>query len=161
MARLIAAAGSFAGHLGGHLVRPGEDAGGEPDLYHVIFAFDTEEHLREWQHSPVRAQGLAAVVPHIQGQQAVRQVDGLALWFAGPRGPASPPRWKVAVVTWLGIFPTVLALFLTVGPLMADWPLVPRVLVITLLVVLIMTWLVAPRLTRWLKPWLHAAPHEA
>jgi hypothetical protein len=40
---------------------------------------------------------------------------------------------------------------------MADWPLLPRTMVITALVVLIMTWGVAPRLTQWLKPWLHPA----
>ena len=35
--------------------------------------------------------------------------------------------------------------------------LAPRVAVITVLVVLLMTWVVAPRLTRWLHPWLHAS----
>lgn len=169
MDRMIQTARSFPGHLGGRVVRPGEDADDGFGLFHVIFAFDTDAHLRGWQQSEARAQGLEAVAPHIEGRQQVREVDGLGLWYAEPRDPqgppgpahAPPPRWKVAVVTWLGIFPTVLALFLTVGPLMADWPLVPRVLVITLLVVLIMTWLVAPRLTRWLKHWLHAAPHDA
>ena len=61
----------------------------------------------------------------------------------------------MAVVTWLGIFPTVYFLFLTVAPFLADWPLLPRVMVITLLVVLLMTWVVAPRLTTWLKPFLY------
>ena len=93
----------------------------------------------------------------------VSKVTGLAHWFAEPKGPlqAPPPRWKVAVVTWLGIFPTVLTLFLTIAPWMADWPLVPRTMVLTALVVLIMTWGVAPQLTRWLKPWLHASPRGA
>lgn len=164
MARMIEAAASFPGHLGGHLVRPGhaegtqEGAEGEPDLYHVIFAFDSAEHLTAWQTSPARALGLAAVAPHTLGEQQVRQVTGLAHWFTERRGPpqAPPPRWKVAVVTWLGIFPTVLLLFVTVVPWMADWPLVPRTLVVTALVVLIMTWGVAPQLTRLLRGWLHA-----
>jgi antibiotic biosynthesis monooxygenase (ABM) superfamily enzyme len=158
MGDMISAAASFAGHLGGQLVRPGEEGGGEPGLYHVVFAFDSAAHLKAWQDSPVRALGLAAVAQHTEGEQQVRQVTGLAHWFAEPKGPPQrpPPRWKVAVVTWLGIFPTVLALFLTVVPLMADWPLVPRTMVVTALVVLIMTWLVAPQLTRLLKPWLHA-----
>lgn len=164
MARMIDAAAGFPGHLGGHLVRPGDDGGSadEPDLYHVIFAFDTDAHLRAWQHSPARAQGLAAIAPHTVGEQQMRQVTGLAHWFTEPKGPpqAPPPRWKVAVVTWLGIFPTVLLLFLTVAPRVADWPLVPRVMLITVLVVLIMTWLVAPQLTRWLRPWLHPAPKD-
>jgi antibiotic biosynthesis monooxygenase (ABM) superfamily enzyme len=132
--------------------------GAEPGLYHVVFAFDSADHLQAWQRSPVRALGLAAVAPHTDGEQQVRQVTGLAHWFSAPLGPKqSPPlRWKVACVTWLGIFPTVLALFVTLVPLLADWPLVPRLMLVTALVVLIMTWGVAPQLTKWLRPWLHA-----
>lgn len=167
MVQMMVAAESFPGHLGGHLVRPGAEAGedgtpdgGEGNLYHVIFAFDSQAHLAAWQDSPVRGLGLKAVAPHTMGEQQMRQVSGLAHWFAEPKGPpqAPPPRWKVAVVTWLGIFPTVLMLFLTVVPLMADWPLVPRTMVVTALVVLIMTWGVAPQLTKWLRPWLHPRP---
>lgn len=160
MAGMIEAAGSFPGHLGGQLVQPDEPGpADEPLLYHVVFAFDTEEHLAAWQSSPERARWLQQVAPFTLGAQQMRRVSGLDYWFApaGTTTKAPPPRWKVAVVTWLGIFPTVLLLFLTVAPLLADWPLVPRVAVITVLVVLIMTWVVAPRLTRWLAGWLHAA----
>lgn len=168
MGRMIEAAAGFPGHLGGHLIRPGEgteggDGTGEPDLWHVIFAFDTPEHLQAWQASPARALGLAAVAPHTEGEQQVRQLTGLGHWFAEPlgaKGPSQtpPPRWKVAVVTWLGICPTVFALFLLLGELLAPWPLLPRVMVLTALVVVLMTWVVAPRLTAWLKPWLYPTP---
>jgi len=167
MGQMIAAAASFPGHLGGHLIRPGESSedGTELDLWHVIFAFDTPEHLQAWQTSPVRALGLAAVAPHTEGEQQVRQLTGLGHWFAEPvsaKGPVQtpPPRWKVAVVTWLGICPTVFVLFLLLGELLAPWPLLPRVMFLTALVVIVMTWVVAPRLTTWLKPWLYPQPAE-
>lgn len=155
MAGMMAAAERFPGHLGGQLVRPSErGSGDEPMLYHVVFAFDDEEHLAAWERSAERAHWLAKVQPLTLAEQRDR-VSGLEYWFQ-PASPKAPPRWRVAVVTWLGIFPTVLFLFLTVAPLLESWPLVPRVAVITVLVVLIMTWLVAPRLTRWLSGWLHA-----
>lgn len=160
MAGMMDAARGFTGHLGGQLVRPGEAGhGDEPLLYHVVFAFDNEANLAAWQDSPERARWLAQVAPHTIGEQEMRRVSGLDYWFApaGSTTKAPPPRWKVATVTWLGIFPTVLLLFLTVAPLLADWPLVPRTMLITALVVVLMTWVVAPRLTRWLAPWLHAA----
>ncbi len=159
MQGMLAAAQGFAGHLGGQVVPPDEVGDSEePLLFHVVFAFDNEEHLAAWQSSPERAHWLQQVLPHTVGNQQLQRVTGLDYWFAAPNSTtrAAPPRWKVALVTWLGIFPTVLLLFLTVAPLLADWHLVPRVLVITLLVVVIMTWVVAPRLTRWLHPWLHA-----
>ena len=159
MGRMIEAAAGFPGHLGGHLIRPGEgaDGGDEPDLWHVIFAFDTPDHLQAWQDSPARALGLAAVAPHTEGEQQMRQLTGLGHWFAEPKGPPQvpPPRWKVAVVTWLGICPTVFVLFLLLGELLAPWPLLPRVMLLTALVVIVMTWVLAPRLTTWLKPWLY------
>jgi antibiotic biosynthesis monooxygenase (ABM) superfamily enzyme len=156
---MTAAASGFPGYLGGQLVHPDEEGSGdEPHLYHVVFAFDTAAHLQGWQQSPTRSLGLAAIAPHIESQ-TLRQVSGLGYWFAAPVGPKQnpPPRWKVAVVTWLGICPTVFALFLLLGPLLAAWPLLPRVMLLTALVVLVMTWGVAPQLTQLLKPWLYPA----
>ena len=156
---MTAAASAFPGYLGGQLVRPDAEGGSDDaTLYHVVFAFDTHAHQQGWQQSPTRSLGLAAIAPHIESQ-TLRQVSGLGHWFAAPVGPKQnpPPRWKVAVVTWLGICPTVYALFLLLGPLLAPWPLLPRVMLLTSLVVIVMTWLVAPQLTQLLKPWLYPA----
>jgi uncharacterized protein len=160
---MTAAARTFPGYLGGQLVRPDADGNNtDATLYNVVFAFDTAAHLQAWQDSPVRSLALAAIAPHIEGQ-TVRQVSGLGHWFAAPTGPKQnpPPRWKVAVVTWLGICPTVYVLFLLLGELLAPWPLLPRVMLLTSLVVVSMTWLVAPQLTRLLKPWLYPATPSA
>lgn len=151
---IMRAAAEFPGHLGAQLVRPDEQPGSEPGLYHVVFAFDSPQHLQAWQDSPARSLGLAALEPLVAGP-AQTQMIGLANWFMSS-SQQPPPRWKVAIMSWLGIFPTVLVLFLLLGETLAQWPLVPRVMTLTGLVVLIMTWIVAPQLTRILKPWLHA-----
>ena len=155
---MTAGARSFPGYLGGRLVRPEAEGGTDATLYNVVFAFDIAAHLQAWQDSPVRSLALAAIAPHIEGQ-TVRRVSGLGRWFAAPTGPkqSPPPRWKVAVVTWLGICPMVYVLFLLLCELLAPWPLLPHVMLLTSLVVVIMTWLVAPQLTRLLKPWLYPA----
>ena len=161
---MTAAASAFPGYLGGQLMHPGEDDGDsdEPSLYHVVFAFDTREHLQAWQQSPARSRGLAAVAPHTEGKTLVRQVTGLGHWFAAPVGPKQnpPPRWKVAVVTWMGICPTVYVLFLLLGPLLQSWTLLQRVMLLTSLVVIVMTWVIAPQLTQLLKPWLYPATRD-
>jgi antibiotic biosynthesis monooxygenase (ABM) superfamily enzyme len=125
-------------------------------LYHVVLAFDNQQHLEAWQGSTERALGLAALVPYIEGPPTLRSVSGLALWFQGPK-LVTPPRWKVAVVTWLGIFPTVYLLFRLTWEYVASWWLLPRVALLTMVVVVLMTWLVAPALTRFFRPWLTGA----
>lgn len=163
MARFIAAADDFPGSLGAQLVHPGEEKDVDDDLYHAIIAFENPECLRVWQDSPERAQGLAEAAAYIQGPAVVRKVSGLALWFQTPHGQVQtpPPRWKVAIVTWLGIFPTVYLLFLLLGSYLAPWSLFARILLLTAIVVPVMTWIVAPQLTRLLKPWLYPAPTDS
>lgn len=119
MDQIIAVAATFKGHLGAQLVRPGDEQGVYDSLYHIVLAFDNESNLKIWQNSPARSLGLAAAAPFIEGQALVRQVSGLALWFQ-PTGPKQvpPPRWKVAVVTWIGIFPTAYMLFFVLGDML-------------------------------------------
>lgn len=160
------AAHRFPGHLGGQMVHPEaevDEDDAQRNLFHTVFAFDTAEHLQAWQTSPERTQCLQALAPHTISSSKLREVSGLGHWFTpvGATAHKPPARWKVALVTWLGIFPTVYVLFLVVAPLLADWPLLPRVMVITLLVVVLMTWVVAPRLTTWLKPFLYPKPQAA
>jgi antibiotic biosynthesis monooxygenase (ABM) superfamily enzyme len=151
---MIKVASDFEGYLGAQLVHPGEDPEAQDTMYHVVLAFDSQANLDAWHASPERSLGLAAAAPFIQGAPTVRPVSGLGLWF---RTGLGPPRWKVAVVTWLGIFPTVYLLFLLTGDLLRSWSLLPRTVLLTLVVVVVMTWGVAPQLTKVLRPWLFAS----
>lgn len=156
--QLSEVASHFPGYLGGQLVGPSDpDGAGEPRLYHMLFAFDTPEHLRQWQESPERALGLKAIEPHVEGHTVVHELSGLEHWFtpAEARSSAPPPRWKIALITWLGIYPTVLVLFLTIAPYLGSWPLPLRTAILTAVVVVVMTWLVAPTLTKLFHNWLH------
>jgi antibiotic biosynthesis monooxygenase (ABM) superfamily enzyme len=84
-----------------------------------------------------------------------RPLHGLEAWFRGPRKP--PPRWKMAVATFLGVFPVAIALNLAIGPLMSSWHLLARGAVFNICVVALLTWVVMPLVTRVLDDWLHAA----
>ena len=81
-----------------------------------------------------------------------RQLTGLEAWF---RAPGAPPRWKMALVTLCGVYPTSVVLAATLGPLLRDTPLVVRSLVTSALMVALLTWVVMPQLTKALKQWLH------
>jgi len=151
--QLMEIASRATGYLGSHLVPPSEDPEEGDSLYHVVLAFESQAHIEEWQRSPERALGIAATAPYIEGKATHRNLSGLAMWFRGPK-LLTPPRWKVAVITWLGICPTVYLLLNFAWDFLATWPLLPRVMVLTMVVVTVMTWVVAPVLTRTFKRWL-------
>lgn len=67
---------------------------------------------------------------------------------------AGPPRYKLALLTWAGAY-TLITLFLAVlGPAIASWPLALRTFVLSATMVVALTWLVMPRLTRLFRGWL-------
>ena len=71
--------------------------------------------------------------------------------------PAAPPRYKLALLTWVAAYPVITVILRLLGPEMADWPLELRTLVLSVLMVATLTWLVMPGLTRLLRSWLRPA----
>jgi uncharacterized protein len=68
------------------------------------------------------------------------------------------PRYKMALLTWVGAWSLITLILWALGPVMATWPLVLRTLVLSVLMVVGMTWLVIPYLTRAFAGWLAATP---
>ena len=152
---LTRAATRRAGFLGAGVLRPGHV--GEP--WHIVFRFDSLEHLNAWEFSAERAELLAAGEDLVHSTHEQR-VTGLETWFALPEltGPA-PPRWKMFTVSVVGIFVLQLVFNLALQPL--DLPVVVRVGLVAVAVTALMTWLVMPRVARLLQDWLYAPPRRS
>ncbi|MDS4042875.1 MAG: antibiotic biosynthesis monooxygenase [Candidatus Competibacter sp.] len=88
-----------------------------------------------------------------EGAPEYRQLHGLEAWFRAPNGP--PPRWKMAIATFLGVFPVATGLSLTLGPAIKNWHFILANAVFNACVVALLTWVVMPLLTRVLHAWLH------
>ncbi|HEX2128518.1 MAG TPA: hypothetical protein VHF58_04825 [Solirubrobacterales bacterium] len=75
-----------------------------------------------------------------------------------PREPSAPrntpPRHKVAAVTWLGAYAVITGLLAVLGPVMSTWPLVLRTLLLSVLMVIALTWVIIPVLMRVFRGWL-------
>ena len=154
---MLAKMRAFKGFLGGDLIppqTPGED-------YQLGVRIASEPELQTWDMSDARLELLERMKEVAEGEPEFRKLSGLEAWFEPAVVPASmhPPRVKMAVVTWMGIFPVVsLYLWLvSLWPGFQDLPFLPRTAVFTALIVATMTWVVMPRLTRLMRGWLNPA----
>jgi antibiotic biosynthesis monooxygenase (ABM) superfamily enzyme len=153
LAGIIAEAEKFPGHLGVEVFRPQGAGAGD---YRTVYRFDTAEHLQAWLDSDEHAAWLARAEPHVIGPIRRSFVTGLETWFTLPDQPAvpPPPPYKMALVTWITIFPLITAIVAITGPLLEGLPLAVRLGITTALAVPLMTWVVMPRVTRLLRGWL-------
>jgi antibiotic biosynthesis monooxygenase (ABM) superfamily enzyme len=81
--------------------------------------------------------------------------------YPSPRqngAPAGPPRYELAVLTWAGAYAVITVMAALLGPAIATWPPVLRTFVLSVTMVVALTWVIMPRLTRLFGGWLHARP---
>lgn len=149
-ARLVERLMTFSGFLRSEVFEPVPDVQAETV---VVFSFDTREHLDTWLRSDDRAEILAEIAPHIEGDPTVNVVGGFGGWFGRP-GMAEVKRWKQATLVLLALFPTSLGLTLLRDEFLPDVGLVAGVLIGNVLGVIALTWLLMPALTKLLDPWL-------
>jgi uncharacterized protein len=156
---IVSAASGFPGYLGVEVFRPQSASAGE---YRTVYRFDTPEHLRAWLDSDIHAAWLERAEPHVIGPMHTSFVTGLESWFTLPGQPeTAPPPYKMALVTWITIFPLITAIVAVTGPLLEGLPLAVRLGITTALAVPLMTWVVMPRVTRLLRRWLYPGPASA
>lgn len=142
------------GQMGVHIMRPAPGSGSRDygivrkfTNRQALAAFRTSQEYLEWNHTALDL---------TEGDGRVEDLTGLESWFTLPGGALRPlPKWKMAIVTLLGVFPTSLLLGETVGRWMVGWPLLLCSLVFAALMVALLTWVVMPLLTRALHNWCY------
>ena len=155
--QLTALATRYPGFLGAGMLRPSRIG----DPWHVVFRFDSAEHLSAWESSPERA-GWLAEGEHLVESTAVQRVSGLETWFSLPgRTAPAPPKWKMFLVSATVFYLLNLTLSLLYGWSLNSWPLPLHIVLISVPVTAIATWVVMPRAARLLARWLYAAPTRA
>ncbi len=151
---------AFHGFMGADMIPP-EQPGG---CYQVVVNFASEADLQRWDESSVRAEMHRRIREVAEDDPDYRRLSGLEAWFAGTVVPASmhPPRFRMAVVTWMGIFPVVsfYLWLVSLWPGFLEQPFLPRTAVFTAVIVVTMTWVVMPRLTKVMRGWLNPKPKQ-
>jgi antibiotic biosynthesis monooxygenase (ABM) superfamily enzyme len=148
----------FEGHMGANIIRP-VDALSNPE-YVIIFRFDTYENLAKWEKSEIRKKWIEKSRDVTEGEAKVEKQTGLEFWFTPSSGSApaaamqQPPRHKMAMVVTGIIFVLVSILLPQIRQATIGLPLVLSTLIGVVTMVLLMTYVIMPSVTRLLRPWL-------
>jgi antibiotic biosynthesis monooxygenase (ABM) superfamily enzyme len=124
----------------------------------ILRTFQDERELEDFYRSPLfiawdeRARELTEDKPQH------RRLHGLEAWFRSSGNP--PPKWKMALITFAGVYVYTLLLTKVLGPLIRPWPLPVSNAVFNVIVVAGLTWVIMPFLTRLLRSWLNPPQPE-
>jgi uncharacterized protein len=148
------AAHRFKGYLGVNAIRPRDHV--HPEYVHIV-RFDHYSNLKKWLESDIRREWIERLQPLIEKPEPVQTLTGLETWFTLSDEPmkSPPPRYKIALVTWLGVFVTLTILTRLLAPLLSRLPVLLNQLITTGLVVASLTYLIMPRLTQLFRQWLY------
>ena len=140
------AAAEFEGHLGGARLH---DAQG---LNHLVYRFDTAEHLEAWQRSEQRKR-LLARGDAISDEKRI-EADSRAPWITVPGG-STVPKWKQFLITWVAAYPTLLLISLVVRAVAPGIGQPVTLAISSATLTALLTWLLLPRLNGLARLWLH------
>ncbi len=159
LSALIKEASVLPGYLGTNVQRPSASG---PREYISVFRFDSVEHLRGFEQSELRHRALAEVVDLVEADAVWEKLTGLEFWFTPPPGTVvpQPSRLRMALVMIAVVYGLVLSIGTLVALVLRAVPMPLRLLVTITIEVFLMTYILMPRLTRWLARWIYPSQKQ-
>ena len=139
------------GTTGVHLISP--VPGTEGCEYGILRSFESEAASRRFYESEVFKDWQERAAPMVVGAPVRRRLHGLEAFFRDTQH-APPPRWKMAIVTWMGVFPSVLLWSSLLPQVLSGLPSFVVVAIVNVFVVATLAWAVMPLLTKVFAEWL-------
>ncbi|RCS49406.1 antibiotic biosynthesis monooxygenase [Bremerella cremea] len=120
----------------------------------ILRSFESQEACDAFYQSERFREFYERTKPLVVDKGVRRKLHGLEAFFRTPNSNP-PPKWKMAIITWLAVFPSSWLWSTALPPLLPNLPdLFVRALV-NVFVVITLAWLVMPWFTRWFIPWLY------
>jgi uncharacterized protein len=146
---------SFA-HTGVHgasmLVPP---PGSTSPEFGILRTFASAKERDDFYASPMFANWEERIKPLTEGEPVYRELTGLEAWFRNPHSP--PPRWKMALLTWIAVWPVSMGVSAVLNPLLGRS--VPKFIFAGIAaagIVAVLTWAAMPLLVKFARRWLQA-----
>jgi len=120
----------------------------------ILRTFANRRERDDFYASPIFQAWEERIKPLVEGEPVYRELNGLEAWFRSPHNP--PPRWKMALLTWIAVWPVSMAVPAALNPLIGQS--VPKVIFAGAVaggIVLVLTWAAMPLLVKITKGWLH------
>jgi antibiotic biosynthesis monooxygenase (ABM) superfamily enzyme len=140
------------GYLGTTVVLPG---GTNSNIRYIIRRFTDKASMDIWDNSPDVQRLLQEANRYSTRHYEI--ATGLETWFMLPnlRPVMPPPRWKMAIVVFVAAYTTSMLSRSLLGFLFSDWPLIASTLIYSTILVISLTYLLLPILSRIFKRWLY------
>ena len=140
------------GYLGTTVVLPGSTSS---NIRYIIRRFTDKASMDIWDNSP-EVQKLLQEANRYSTRH-YETATGLETWFMLPnlKPLMPPPRWKMAIVIFVAAYTTSMLSRSLLGFLLSDWPLTASTVVYSTILVISLTYLLLPILSRIFKQWLY------
>ncbi|MDR9425523.1 MAG: antibiotic biosynthesis monooxygenase [Marinobacter sp.] len=151
--QLTQRAARFPGYLGAALFRPSSCI--DPE-YQIVFKFKSPETLMAWEISEQRTELLKNIEALLVTTSKKETLSGIANWATSPeQGSQKPPaKWKMTVIGWLALYPAVTLISILFGDSLTQMPLLIRTMIVTLIVMVLMSYVMMPFMKKLFHGWL-------
>jgi antibiotic biosynthesis monooxygenase (ABM) superfamily enzyme len=147
------AARQFDGYLGVNFIRPSA----MDEQHHIlIFKFNSYENMLKWEESPERAYWKDKRKHITKDEPEIHRYKGWDYWFTlPPSAKIAPPRYKMALITLVSIYPLALFVPMLLNPFIGFLPQIIVVLITAAAIVPLMLYLVMPTMVKIFSWWLY------
>ncbi len=148
---IIDAASKFPGYMGSDVINPEGN-----HRYILVFRFASQEELDDWSASEPRNFWVNKIDQVIEKPTELITLTGLETWFylSKANNFVPPPKYKMAIITYLAIAPTIMIFNLLFGQYFSSVPQHLSIFVTAPFIVILMTYLVMPIMTKLFKNYL-------
>jgi antibiotic biosynthesis monooxygenase (ABM) superfamily enzyme len=125
-----------------------DQAGG---LHHLVLQFTDRPALENWSEQEAYAALASEADAFSVGLD--QKDSGAVMGFDLPSEVAAK-KWKTALVTWLGVVPTLLIVSSVIAWTLPNVPRVVQQIISSVLLTSTLTWLILPRVRGWSRFWM-------
>jgi len=141
----------FPGTSGSMVFR--QEAAGSVE-FSILQQFAGKAEHDAWVGSPGFSRWCREVAPPKPTPGHVHRYAGMEAFFVSAQAPDAPPRWKMAVLLMIAVYPPSLVLSIWGAPALARLPVLAGTFLTSVLMVFLMTYVLVPILTKLFQSWL-------